>query len=191
MEADGQLTIIDPYAESIAAGEFDDTPGHFPYVHYPPYSATYLRDFLSHLMSVSAGDPSSFLASLTELSLYVLAAALGSGLNADGISPDEGMFDALIAELRWRDCKSMGEEPRGAVRRGRLIQLAGTCTALETVGASSLQRHNLAGACPFCGDPDFRVFLPTVSWRCFGCGRQGALLEFAECLLTAGRTPPA
>ena len=183
--------ITDLYTDSIVTGEFDDAPGHFPYVEYPPHSAAYLRDFLSHLAGASDGEPASLLTSLTEPSLYTLAAALGTGNCVDGLHSDDGLRDALIAELRWRNCKTMGVDPEGPVRRGRLVQLAGSCTILETVGASSLQRHNLAGVCPLCGDPGFRVFLPTVSWRCFGCARQGGLLEFAECLLTVSVAPSA
>jgi len=101
---------------------------------------------------------------------------------------DEPLFDqdlrhALVAELRWRNCKAMGTDPTGPVRRGRLIQLVATCTILDRAGASSLRRDNLAGDCPFCGASEFRVFLPAVRWRCFACAREGALLEFAEVLL--------
>lgn len=189
MEADCNLTFTNIDSASLAEGEFGDVPGHFPYVHYPPHSAAYLRDFLAQLASVSGRDPASLLSSLTEPSLYTLAAALGLGIRADGLDPDDSLRDTLISELRWRNCKSMGAEPMGPARRGRLVQLAATCTVLRRAGASPLQRHNLAGVCPFCGDPGFRVFLPTVSWQCFACQRHGALLQFAEHLLTAGTTP--
>ena len=171
------------YADNSPAWGFDDFSPQCPYVQYPPYTATYLRDFLAHLVSVSAGNPVSLLTSLSEPGLYALAAALGSDAGDDPLRRDENLRNALIAELRWRNCKAMGTYPQGPARRGRLIQLAATCTTLSMAGASSLQRHNLAGECPFCAAPDFRVFLPSVRWCCFACDRQGALLEFAEQLL--------
>ena len=177
------MTAIHSYTDSSPIWDFDDLSLQCPYVHYPPYTATYLRDFLAHLVSVSAGNPVSLLSSLSEPGLYALAAALAA--NSRGAEPllDQNLRDALIAELRWRNCKAMGTDSRGSVRRGRLIQLVATSTDLDRAGASSLQRDNLAGDCPFCGSSEFRLFLPAVRWRCFACDRQGALLEFAESLL--------
>ena len=176
------------YPDNSPAWGFDDFSPQCPYVHYPPYTATYLRDFLAHLVSVSAGNPVSLLTSLSEPGLYALVAALGSGVGDDSLRNNDNLRNALIAELRWRNCKAMGTDPQGPARRGRLIQFAASCTSLSVAGASSLQRHNLAGECPFCSSPDFRVFLPPVRWRCFACDRQGALLEFAEQLLRADST---
>lgn len=177
------MTAIHSYTDSSPVWDLDDLSPQCPYVHYPPYTTTYLRDFLAHLVSVSAGNPVSLLTSLSEPGLYALAAALGSGVGNDLLRHDDNLREALIAELRWRNCKAMGTDPRGAVRRGRLVQLVASCTSLSVAGASSLQRQNLSGECPFCSAPDFRVFLPAVRWRCFACDRQGALLEFAESLL--------
>ena len=183
------MTAIHSYTDISPAWDFDDLSPQCPYVHYPPYTAKYLRDFLAHLVSVSAGNPASLLTSLSEPGLYALAAALGSGVGDDDpLRDDKNLCETLLAELRWRNCKAMGTDPRGAVRRGRLIQLVASCTSLSAAGASSLQRNNLAGECPFCSSPDFRIFLPPVRWRCFACDRQGALLEFAEQLLCAGLT---
>lgn len=180
------MTAIHPYTytDSSPVWGFDDFSPQCPYVNYPPYTATYLRDFLAHLVSVSAGNPVSLLTSLSEPGLYALAAALGSGVGGDDLlRHDENLCESLIAELSWRNCKGMGTDPQGHVRRGRLIQLVASCTPLSVAGASSLQRQKLSGECPFCSAPDFRVFLPSVRWRCFACDRQGALLEFAEALL--------
>ena len=177
------MTAIRSYTDSSLLRNFDESSLQCPYVQYPPYTATYLRDFLAHLVSLSAGNPVSLLTSLSEPGLYALAAALGSGVNDNLLRHDGNLCDSLIAELRWRNCKAMGADPRGPARRGRLVQLISSCTSLSVAGASSLQRQNLAGECPFCSAPDFRVFLPAVRWRCFACDRKGALLEFAEQLL--------
>ena len=180
------MTAIHPYTDSSPVGDLDEPSGQFPYVDYPPYSRSYLRDFLAHLSSRFGGDVSSAVSSLGEPGLYALSAALALGLHEDRFEAGDNLRDALIAELRSRNCKGMGTQPRGSVRRGRLVQIAATCTTLAVAGASALQRHNLAGDCPFCRAPDFRVFLPPVCWRCFACGRQGGLLEFAESLLHTG-----
>ena len=185
------MTDIHPYPDSFPTQDIDEAAAQFLYVHYPPYAATYLRDFLAHLVSISVGGPASVLPSLNEPGLYTLAAALGHEGREEQFRAGENLRDALISELRRRNCKGMGTEPQGPARRGRLVQLVATCTTLTRAGASSLQRHNLAGACPFCGAPDFRVFLPPVRWRCFACGRQGALLEFAEHLLQDGLSAAA
>ena len=177
------MTNIHPYTDSSLVGDLGEPAGQFPYVHYPPYSGEYLRDFLAHLVSRFGGDVASAVPSLGEPGLYALSAAIALGIHENQFHAGDHLRDALIAELRSRNGKGMGTQPRGSVRRGRLVQIAATCTTLTVAGASSLQRHNLAGACPFCGAPDFRVFLPAVRWRCFACGRQGALLEFAENLL--------
>ncbi len=177
------MTAIHPYTDSSLVGDLDEPSGQFPYVHYPPYSRSYLRDFLAHLGSKFGGDVTSAVPSLGEPGLYALSAALALGLHEDQLEAGDNLRDTLIAELRSRNCKGMGTQPRGSVRRGRLVQIAATCTTLAVAGASALQRHNLAGDCPFCRAHDFRVFLPAVRWRCFACGRQGGLLEFAESLL--------
>ena len=177
------MTAIHSYTDISPARDLDESSLQCLYVQYPPYTATYLRDFLAHLVSVSAGNPVSLLTSLSEPGLYALAAALSSVTGDSPLWHDDNLRESLIAELRWRNCKAMGTDPRGAVRRGRLVQLVASCTSLSVAGASSLQRQNLSGECPFCSAPDFRVFLPAVRWRCFACDRQGALLEFAESLL--------
>lgn len=182
------MTATHSDTDSSLLWNLDESSLQCPYVQYPPYTATHLRDFLAHLVSVSSGDLVSLLTSLSEPGLYALAAALGSGVGDASLRHDENLREALIAELRWRNCKGMGTDPQGQVRRGRLVQLAASCTSLSVAGASSLQRQKLSGACPFCSATDFRVFLPAVHWRCFACGRQGALLEFAEQLLRAGPT---
>ena len=180
------MTTIHPYTDSSLVGDLGEPAGQFPYVHYPPYSRSYLRDFLAHLGSRYGGDVASAVSSLGEPGLYALSAAIALSLHEGQFNAGDNLRDALIAELRWRNGKGMGTQPRGSVRRGRLVQLVATCTTLAVAGASSLQRHNLAGDCPFCRAPDFRVFLPAVRWRCFACGRQGALPEFAESLIHTG-----
>lgn len=180
------MTAIHPYTDSSLAGDLDESSDQFPCAHYPPYSSSYLRDFLAHLNNRFGGDVASAVPSLGEPGLYALSAALALGLHVGQFEAGDNLRDALVAELRWRNCKGMGTQPRGSVRRGRLVQIAASCTTLTVAGASHLQRHNLAGDCPFCRASDFRVFLHTVRWRCFACGRQGGLLEFAESLLHTG-----
>ena len=160
-----------------------DASTQYPYVHYPPYSRQYLGELPQHLVNVSGGDPVAVLPSLTEATLYALAAAtVLTNPSLPGYATG-GLIDPLRAELRWRNCRTMGADPVGPVRRGRLIQMASTFTNLTRVGASPLQRYTLVGRCPCCDASAFRLFLPSVYWRCFACDREGALLEFAEHLL--------
>ena len=95
-----------------------------------------------------------------------------------------GLIDEVRRELGWRNCRAMGHNPIGAVRRGRLLQLIGSFTTLSRRGASPLQRNRVSGDCPLCGgSATLSVFLDSVRWRCFGCGRQGGLPEFAVAML--------
>ena len=169
-----------------SAGIRDDggeSAPQYPYIEYPPYTREYLHELLAHLVNVSGGDPAAALPTLTEPTLYALAAAVALRCGSEPERRTDGLARPLLAELRWRDCRDMGTDAAGSVRRGRFIQMVTTLTTLTTAGASSLQRHKLTGDCAFCGASEFQALLPTVSWRCFACGRQGGLLEFAEHLL--------
>ena len=158
---------------------YGDAATRWPATVFPPYTEPGLQNFLARLSSAAAGDLMPNLPTLSEPNLYTLAAALARSGHSDGALPA-----ALLAELRWRNCRAMGADPTGAVRRGRLLQLVAAFTPLATLGASSLQRHKLAGVCPFCAAAaSFQVFLPQVRWRCWACARHGGLLEFAEHLL--------
>ena len=184
------MTIATSVTDSASIADYSELAAQWPFTDYPPQTARELRDFFAHLVNVSQGDLIAALPGLSELGLYTLTAALGRGCHFDPNSmasgpSTEGLADALISELRWRNCRAMGTDPTGPVRRGRLMQLVGAFTELRTLGASSLQRQKLAGRCPFCASESFQVFLPSVRWRCFGCERGGGLLEFAEQLLTA------
>ena len=111
-------------------------------------------------------------------------AALPDAALPDAALPDAALIDELRQELRWRNCRAMGCDPAGAVRRGRLLQLIGSFTTLSHAGASPLQRHRRRGDCPLCAGPaTLSVFLDRVRWRCFGCDRQGGLPEFAAAML--------
>ena len=113
----------------------------------------------------------------------------GAGLPSHAL-PDAALVDELRQELRWRNCRAMGADPTGPVRRGRLLQLIGSFTTLSPAGASPLQHHRLRGDCPLCAGVDtLSVFLDRVRWRCFGCDRQGGLPEFAAAMLDT-ITPP-
>ncbi|MCY4417289.1 MAG: hypothetical protein OXE87_13425 [Chloroflexi bacterium] len=155
----------------------------YPYNHYPPYSRQYLRNLLERLCDVSGGDLAGRLPSLTEPALYALAAAvtLNDGFIL-GIRRD-ALAAPLRDELRWRACRAMGTDPTGPTRRGRLVQMVGTFTTLTVAGVSESQRQKLVGTCPFCGSTEFQLILSSVHWRCFTCGHDGGLLEFAERLL--------
>lgn len=175
-------TNVNP-TDSAATTDLRMPSPAYPCVEYPPYSQRYLRELLSRLNNLSAGDLMGVLPSLNEPTLYAVAAVISLDKSPfDDIAASE--FEArLREELRLRECRTMGIDPAGPVRRGRLIQLAATCTTLSVAGVSSLQRHTLLGHCPFCNAHEFRLFLGSVRWRCFGCNRGGALLEFAEQLL--------
>ena len=187
--------IVD--SASASAADYSQPAAQWPFTVYPPYADQELRDFFVHLANVSRDDLIAALPGLSEPGLYILTAALARGSHrgpdpATSASSTDGLPDALIAELRWRNCRAMGTDPRGPVRRGRLIQTVSTFTELRALGASSLQRQKLAGRCPFCQTELFQVFLLSVRWRCFGCRRGGGLLEFAECLLgQVSGLPPA
>ena len=181
----------------------DDTSAEWPATPFPEYTADHLTQFVDHLWAVSNGDLASGLPVLSSAGLYTLvvvsarAAGLGPGPwkvdrrireQLPAIAPD------LLAELRRRDCRGLGDDPTGPVRRGRLLQLVGAFTPLSQPGGTTRQRRQLSGACPFCTEPaSLLVSLPRVTWRCFGCDQSGGLREFAECLLTralAGSVAP-
>ncbi len=173
-------TTSDPI-DSVRHSSDATIAGQYPAVPYPLHTDQYLRDFLDYLLGVVEDDPAPVMPSLTEPSLYVLAAALAR--HGPIHRPTADWTIPLLREIRWRNCRAMGSNPTGRVRRGRLIQLIGSLTPLAVAGASPLQRDKLAGRCPFCRDGSLRVFLRAVRWRCFGCDRNGGLLEFAEYLL--------
>ena len=186
------MTTATHIVDSATAGgaDYSQPAAQWPFRVYPPYADQELRDFFVHLVNVSRGELIPALPGLSEPGLYTLATVLARGGHVGldsgprGLST-EGLTDALIAELRWRNCRGMGADPDGRVRRGRLIQIVSGFTELRVLGVSSLQRQKLAGQCPFCESEAFQVFLPSVGWRCFGCGRGGGLLEFSEQLLTS------
>lgn len=177
------MTTYESSTDSSVATHGGKSTSYFQEVQYPPYSRQYLHEMLTHLRNVSGSDLASALPSLNEPTLYALAAAVVLSNPPIPVEVMAGFIGPLRAELRWRGCRAMGTDPTGSVRRARLIQMVTTVSALKIAGASRLQRDTLVGVCPFCQEPEFRLFLPTVRWRCFGCQRSGALLEFAECLL--------
>ncbi len=172
----------------------DDTPAEWPATRFPDYTDDHLHQFMAHLWAASNGDLASGLPVLSSAGLYTLvvvsarAAGLGPGPwqvdrrireQLPAIAPD------LLAELRRRGSRNMGDDPTGPVRRGRLLQLVGAFTPLSHLGNTTRQRRKMRGACPFCSNPaSLQVSLPAVTWRCFTCDRSGGLPEFAECLLT-------
>ena len=182
----GPATPID----SVLIFPEPETPSpHLPTANFPPLTDQRLREFLERFSALAGDNPANGLCSLSEPGLYALAAALA---RADALEPEPRIADqfsavvpSLLAELRRRNCRGMGSDPAGPVRRGRLIQLIGAFTTLTTLGASHSQRDKLVSACPFCASgASFQVSLPEVTWQCFSCSRSGALLEFAEYLLT-------
>ena len=124
-------------------GPWLQTP--YPAVAYAPHTVAGLQDFLVRLARESGG---AMLASLPggrrTHALHVDRSAVSvqsragqpSGINPDlrRVSSGCGRLDSesnwparlqtdLQAELRWRNCRGMGQDPIGGVRRGRLLQL--------------------------------------------------------------------
>ena len=177
------MTITDLPTDSVNLFPDAQSNPANPHVEFPPYSRHYLSNLVANLIRISGADPAAALPSLAEPALYALAAAIAINDPSCGENLPNGFVTALLAELRWRNCRAMGGDPTGPVRRGRLIQLVTSCTTLRTLGVTPAQTHKLVGACPFCSSARFQLFLPSVCWRCFDCERQGGLLEFAESLL--------
>ena len=182
--------VTDSASDGVAAGDAGGGDGggageeEYPASVFPPYDRRQLRALRERLRAAAGGAPASALAlsAVPEPGLYALAAALaGEAGESDG----RGELAARLgAELRTRNCRGMGVDPVGAVRRGRLLQLIGSFTTLRVAGVSSLQRRRMSGGCPLCGEADsLRVSLALVRWQCFACGRSGGLLEFADELL--------
>ncbi len=181
---DSYLFII---GDDAAQTEWPTTP-------FPEYTDERLTQFVDRLWAMSNGDLPSGLPMLSSSGLYTLvvvlarAAGVGHGSwTADARITEQlpAAATALLAELRRRDCRGMGDDPTGPVRRGRLLQLVGAFTPLSQSGATARQRRKMRGPCPFCDEPaSLQVSLPAVTWRCFGCGQSGGLREFAEGLLT-------
>ena len=166
----------------------------WPATRFPEYTDEDLAQFVDRLWAMSNGDLTSGLPVLSAAGLYTLvvvlarAACFGHGSwSADRRICDQlpAATPALLAELRRRDCRAMGDDPTGPVRRGRLLQLVGTFASLSQPGGTTRLRQKMHGDCPFCGkQTSLQVSLPAVTWRCFECGQSGGLREFAECLLT-------
>ena len=180
--------VTDSVSDGVAAGDGGGAgEEEYPAAVFPPYDGGQLRALRERLRAAAGGAPASALAlsAVPEPGLYALAAALAG---ESGESDGRGELAArLRAELRTRNCRGMGVDPVGAVRRGRLLQLIGSFTTLRVAGVSSLQRRRMSGGCPLCGEADsLRVSLSLARWQCFACGRGGGLLEFAEELLAKG-----
>ena len=178
-----------PIDSVLLSPEPETAPSHLPTANFPPLTDQRLREFLERF-SAQAGDSlANGLSSLSEPGLYALVAAVA---RADGLEPEPPIADqfsavvpSLLAELRRRNCRGMGTDPAGPVRRGRLLQLISAFTTLTSPGTSRREQTRLAGSCPFCNaESSLQVALSQVHWQCFSCGRSGALLEFAEYLLT-------
>ena len=203
--------VADDIADVDLAGELAAW-SELPAVSYPPYTPAQLQDFVRRSSMALSGAAEVTLAAISEPGLYTLTAALFSFSRArrpnpvagppagtaalpdaglpDAALPDAALVDELRQELRWRNCRAMGHDPAGTVRRGRLLQLIGSFTTLSPAGASPLQRHRRRGDCPLCaGVATLSVFLDRVRWRCFGCDRQGGLPEFAAAMLDAIAPP--
>ena len=202
-----------PSTDSVRANDSASANDHrgadaavdYPATSFPLHTGASLQDFLVRLAMASANVSAPSLAMVSEPNLYTLIAAvfrfgrnsgadleaaLGSaGFIPDG--PDSGtgrawatLLSDLRAELRWRNCQSMGKNPTGPVRRGRLLQLVGSFTTLARYSASPLHLHRRSADCPLCHAPaTFCVFLASVQWRCFACDGCGGLPEFADQLL--------
>ena len=175
----------------------DDAQTEWPTTPFPEYTDEHLTEFVDRFWAMSNGDLASGLAVLSISGLYTLVVVLARAARV-GHGPwrayrrvrDQlpAATPALLAELRCRGYRGLGDDPTGPVRRGRLLQLIGAFTSLSQLGGTTRQRRKMQGDCPFCGEPaSLQVSLPAVTWRCFECGQSGGLREFAECLLTRAR----
>lgn len=172
----------------------DDAQTELPTTPFPEHTDEHLTQFVGRLWAMSNGDLASGLPLLSNAGLYTLVVVLAraAGVGYSSWSAGRRVRDqlpaatpALLAELRRRDYRGLGDDPTGPVRRGRLLQLVGAFTSLSQPGSTARQRRKMSGACPFCDEPaSLQVSLPTVTWRCLECDRSGGLREFAECLLT-------
>ena len=161
---------------------------HLPAANFPPLTDQRLREFLERFSALTGGNLANGLSSLSEPGLYALVAAIARVNAPEPEPPLADQFSAvvpsLLAELRRRNCRGMGTDPAGPVRRGRLLQIIGAFTTLTSSGTSPRERTRLVGVCPLCNaESSLQVSLTTVRWQCFSCSRAGALLEFAQCLL--------
>ncbi len=174
--------------------EPETAPSHLPAANFPPLTDQRLREFLGRFYALAGDNVVNSLSSLSEPGLYALVAAVA---RADALEPEPSIADqfsavvpSLLAELRRRNCRGMGTDPAGPVRRGRLLQLIGALTTLTSPVTSPREQTKLVGACPLCdAESSLQVSLTKVQWQCFSCSRNGALLEFAEYLLEAIPSP--
>ena len=175
----------------------DDQRTEWPATRFPEYTDEHLTQFVDRLWAMCNGDLASSLPLLSHAGLYTLVVVLAraAGIGHGSWSAEMRIRDqlptaapALLAELRRRDCRGMGDDPTGPVRRGRLLQLVGAFTPLSQLGSTTRRREKMSGDCPFCDEPaSLQVSLPAVTWRCFECGQSGGLREFAEYLLNRVR----
>ena len=167
---------------------------HWPAASFPPLTDQRLRQFLERFSALAGNNLANGLSSLSEPGLYALAAAVARAAALEPEPPIADQFSAMIpsllAELRRRNCRGMGTDPAGSVRRGRLLQFIGAFTTLTSPVTSPREQTRLAGSCPLCNaTSSLQVSLSAVTWQCFSCARSGALLEFAECLLETIPSP--
>lgn len=181
-----------PIDSVLLSPEPETASPHLAAANFPPLTDQRLREFLERFSAQAGDNLAHGLPSLSEPGLYALVAAVA---RADALEPEPRIADqfsvvvpSLLAELRRRNCRGMGTDPAGPVRRGRLLQLIGAFATLTSPGTSPREDTKLAGACPLCNaESSLQVSLPRVQWQCFSCARSGALLEFAEYLLTKVR----
>ena len=115
-EAHPTLNFYTQPTDSVLVSNLDDPTAGMPAIHYPPYSEQRLRELLVYIADVSGGDPAATLPSLTEPALYAFTAALVI-LDSDHHNFwTPALTAALLAELRWRNCRTMGSDPKGQVR---------------------------------------------------------------------------
>ena len=101
----------------------DAEPTEWPAVQFPEYTDERLTQFVDHLRAVSNDDLASGLPALSSAGLYTLvvvlarAAGVGHGswtAHAHVTEQQPAAAPALLAELRRRDYRGMGDDPTGA-----------------------------------------------------------------------------
>ena len=103
-------------------------PTEWPAASFPEYTDDRLQGFVDHLWAASDGNLTAGVSVLSGPGLYTLTVALARA-DGTGRQPSSreqriaaqtaSIAPALLTELRRRDCRGMGDDPTGPVRRGQ------------------------------------------------------------------------
>ena len=126
-----------PIDSVLLSPEPETATPHLPTANFPPLTDQRLRKFLERFSALAGDNLANGLSSLSEPGLYALVTAIA---RADALELEPRIADqfsaavpSLLAELRRRNCRGMGTDPAGPVRRGRLLQLISVFAKLTTL----------------------------------------------------------